>query len=422
MTTGSRQTFEKIIFGIVFVLLILAPLGSAPGLRNTLLVLSALFGVWLWWQERENWDFSLLPLMSWMGFLLLTAAWSWNPSGTLHGVLMEVILPVGGMLAIAVLTRCGWGQAFWLAILLGPPIVALSGVILIGVGGERALFDQALRAGWIVAYPGVGVATTVAVMALPFCIAGILQGDRQLRRFAQLSLVSVVVIAFLSQNRAIWPVAASVAGLQLWLQLRHSGGIKIRQIIVSLVILFSLLLAGWVYTLNTRDVGDVAAKETMGAISRDVRWAAWEVWIDKGLERPLLGFGYGKRNIPAALEAPVSEKLKKIGYGVASHGHNFLLNLWLQSGFLGLVLFLIAMFSIMRYLLVSRRTREGAAGGAVGLGVLVAFLAKNMTDDFYGHAIAIYFWLLLGVAMGLQHVNLKTAVAPLSQPEKSNEC
>jgi hypothetical protein len=34
-------------------------------------------------------------------------------------------------------------------------------------------------------------------------------------------------------------------------------------------------------------------------------------------------------------------------------------------------------------------------------------MAKNMTDDFYRHAIAIYFWLLLGVAIGMQNLNSK---------------
>jgi O-antigen ligase len=417
MTLGNRHLFEKIVFGIVLGLLIVSPLGTVPGLRTTLLVISGLAGIWLCWQERENWDFPLWPLIGWIAFLLISAAWSWNPSGTLRSVLMEVIFPVGGMLAIAVLTRRGWGRPFWIAILLGPIVIAISGIILIAVGGWRALFDQALRAGWVVAYPGVGVATTIAVMALPFCMAGVLHGERQIRRFAQLSLLSIAVIAFLSQNRAIWPVVACVAGFQLWFQFRRSGGIKIRQKIVSLVILFSLLLAGWVYTLNTRDVGDAAAKETVGAISRDVRWAAWAVWIDKGLENPILGFGYGKRNIPSALEAPVSEKLKKIGYGVAGHGHNFLLNLWLQTGFLGLALFLGAMISIIRYLLMSRTSGEGVAGAAIGIGVMVAFMAKNMTDDFYGHAIAIYLWLLLGVAIGLHQLHgqsktLESANAP----------
>jgi O-antigen ligase len=123
----------------------------------------------------------------------------------------------------------------------------------------------------------------------------------------------------------------------------------------------------------------------------------------------MLGFGYGKRQIPGQLESTYRERLEKIGYGVAGHGHNLILNIWLQTGLVGLIAFLALLVAMTRYLLDSLRGSENiSCGGTIGVSVMVALLTKNMTDDFLGQAIAVYFWLLMGVAAGLHHAPRST--------------
>lgn len=404
-TTETSKPLEWTALGVLLVLLLIVPAGITVGLRNSLVTLLAGIGTYLLLRGRCRREPLLVPLAAWVGTALASALWSYGPEETLHRALLEVALPAGAMLAAWHLARRRYGQALWVGVLASPLFVAGAGIGVVALTGTEGLYEHTLRQGWLAAYPGVGVATTVAVLSLPFCLAGFLQAARLLQALSAVSLCAILVIGLISQNRAVWPALALTGGVQALLLLRRRTVPQIppRRLLLGALCCVGILAAGWYFTLNTRSQAQTGVDGTVAVLTHDVRWAAWKIWVEKGTEHPLLGFGYGKRLMQAHLEPGYRERLAAIDHALAGHAHNLLLNVWLQTGILGLAALLTFFVASAKHLLSCRTAGHPSfpVSATIGIGVLVGLLAKNMTDDFLGQALGLYFWLLLGIALGL---------------------
>lgn len=406
MTFVHRLLRSPVFFAATWLLLLLAPLGVATGLRNSLLALVAAFGVLGMLSGPHRIKFPWACSLLWSGFVLGSALWSWSPYGTLKSGLMDVALPLAAMFAAFLLTCWRGARGFLYSIMLAQVLIFATAAGLVMVLGYGAVFETQLHASYFAAYPGVGVATTVAMLAMPFCIAVIFRPENPLLRvLALLALVSIFGSALLSQNRAFWLVAPCIIGLQCALffarrRLRLVAGVKVISLLVATLLIMG---AAAFYSMSLRSASDPAANISLRAqFSQDVRWAAWQVWIARGSENPLLGFGYGKRNIPEHLEPEYRERLDQIGYGVAGHGHNLLLNFWLQTGVVGVFLFLLMVVAwVGHFFRVRAPDGQMTDGAVIGVALIASLFLKNMTDDFYGQAVAVYFWILMGVALGM---------------------
>lgn len=413
MLERFRYPLATCFYASTWLLLLVTPLGVAPGLRNTLLLIVAGFGFYGFLRTPAKARLSWLPLAAWCAFILASAGWSWNPYGTIKSAVMDVLLPVGAMIGALTLTRKEGAQGFGFCIALAQLIIGMTALGLVLASGSEAVFNSELHIGWLSAYPGVGVATTVAVLSMPFSVAGVLQPEARLRIISIASMAAILIIALLSKNRAFWLAAPVVLAVQLLITLVRSNrgrflGAKWLAMICGVA---ALVVAGWLHTTESRMPQNAGIQRGVFSVfSDDVRWSAWRIWIEKGLESPVLGFGYGKRNIPSELEPEYRGSLQEIGFGVAGHGHNLMLNLWLQTGWVGIGLFLLMAGAIVRYLLTGR-TANGAVstGATIGVCLLVALVLKNMTDDFYGQAVAVYFWLLMGIALGMHQSEIERA-------------
>ena len=405
MKTETAKMTERIVLGALLLLLLVAPTGIAVGLRTSLATLLMLIGIYQISRGCCAVPQLLIPLSAWVGIALVSALWSWDPQGTLRSATYDALLPVGAMLAAWHLARHNNGTVLWMGVLTGALLIAIAGVGVIALTGIAGLYEPTLRKGWLAAYPGVGVATTIAVLVLPFCLAGLLQKIRSIRLMSTVSLCAIVVIGLVSQNRAIWPALALTGGIQALLVLRRYPEAKNyqRKLLLGTLFCVVILFVGWYFTLSSRTPDQSGLDGTVVTVTHDVRWAAWKIWAEKGMEHPLLGFGYGKRLIPVHIEPAYREQLAAIGEDLTGHAHNLLLNVWLQMGFLGLAVLLALFIAIARHLLTSEDKESQAPrfNATIGVGVLIGLLAKNMTDDFFGQALALYFWLLMGIALGL---------------------
>ena len=405
MNTKTTKLTEWIAPGALLLLLLVVPAGIAVGLRTSLATLLAFFGLYQVLNGRLSAPHLLIPLSAWVGITVASTLWSWDPQGTLRSATYDAILPVGAMLAAWHLARRKTGTLLWAGVLASPPLVAVAGIGVINLTGIAGLYEPALRKGWLAAYPGVGVSTTIAVLVLPFCLAGLLQSIRSIRVMSAVSLCAIVVIGLVSQNRAVWPALALTGGIQAFLILRRHPEAKKYRRKLELGALFCVLtlFAGWYFTLSSRTPDRSGLEGSVVTVTSDVRWAAWRIWSEKGAEHPLLGFGYGKRLIPIHIEPAYRERLATIGEDLTGHSHNLLLNVWLQTGLFGLAVLLVLFAAISKHLLTNKK--DGCQAylhcETIGIGILIGLLAKNMTDDFFGQALALYFWLLMGIALGL---------------------
>ena len=85
------------------------------------------------------------------------------------------------------------------------------------------------------------------------------------------------------------------------------------------------------------------------------------------------------------------------------HAHNLFVGQILQTGTIGLALFLALLVALCaRFIRYLRHNDDAlAVVGVVGLALIAGFVAKNMTDDFLFRSNAKEFWGLLALLIGI---------------------
>jgi len=122
-----------------------------------------------------------------------------------------------------------------------------------------------------------------------------------------------------------------------------------------------------------------------------------EALRDRIAERPWAGHGYGK-------EILGDELARSLGDATLTHAHNAFASVWLQTGIVGLALF-VAVLALAAWRFAGYvRSRDDALAlvGLVGLAILAGILVKNLTDDFFVRSNARFLWatIALLVAFG----------------------
>ena len=127
----------------------------------------------------------------------------------------------------------------------------------------------------------------------------------------------------------------------------------------------------------------------------------WQANIDMISDRPLFGWGYGNyKRFREPYYAPYPQA------DTDAHAHNTFLQVWVDSGWLGLVAFLALMATVLGkgwwiYRGLSVEPLKSYALGIV-LGI-VGFLIGGLTQHNFGDAeVVIVLWALVGVLMRLE--------------------
>ena len=108
---------------------------------------------------------------------------------------------------------------------------------------------------------------------------------------------------------------------------------------------------------------------------------------DRIAERPLTGHGYGKEILGPELATT-------LGDPTLTHAHNVFASVWLQTGAIGLALFVAVLVAAAWRFAGYARSRDDtlALVGVVGLAILAGVLVKNLTDDFFVRTNARFLW------------------------------
>jgi O-antigen ligase len=91
-----------------------------------------------------------------------------------------------------------------------------------------------------------------------------------------------------------------------------------------------------------------------------------------------------------------------LGNPLLWHAHNLFVGQVLQTGVIGLALFVALLAALCgRFVRYVRRGDDALAViGIVGLALIAGFVAKNLTDDFLFRSNAKEFWALLALLVG----------------------
>ena len=169
---------------------------------------------------------------------------------------------------------------------------------------------------------------------------------------------------------------------------------------------FKLIVAGTGVVLAFAFIASIVAKnerfypndpDLAASVERDLRPRLWAIGWEKWKDAPWLGHGFGRELLDASF---LPETPKGVSHPPITHAHNAFLNIGLQLGIVGVILFggVLAVFA--REYLAALSQPAASALGVIGLALLAGFVTKNLTDDFLHRHNAQVFWALNGMLLG----------------------
>lgn len=188
-----------------------------------------------------------------------------------------------------------------------------------------------------------------------------------------LAAAAVVVLLLLYGGKKAVAIGIAGAGSGAALMIFASGTVKR---------IFTLIL-------NKRD------------ISLNTRAQVWNAVLDMAKKHPVFGYGTGFNNIRQVLHNTYNVK--------QPHAHNIFLEIWLENGILGVVLFaaILLVFAI-NILKLAKSGREQRYIAVTLFASVSGFVLCGMTDClFYGLKPLQYFMLILGISQAVFAFYLK---------------
>jgi O-antigen ligase len=350
-----------------------------------------------------------LPLALWGAMALLSLAWAVRPAYSLREILNEVGYPMITFLVCYAMAADERACRFFGGVLVASFVaIAVVGLYWFGNG-----FDQFADA----PNSSGGHYSTYLVTLLPLLM--VVSVDSAQRRFPANALGPLLLLLLLAGgygagNRAFWvAVILSVLTFARLYALRAPPSrVKVRVLSLAAIVVV-LASVGLVATVHQRAVTGISDRgsavdrppEQVDMPSVDARFPLWAHVVTLIRERPLTGGGFGRG-------AYGKELTEHFANPLLWHGHNLLLNYGLQMGIGGMLVLVVLFGALAREFLRHYRADDTAVSliGLAGVAMLVGFLVKNMTDDFFVRQNSLMFWSVIGLILGFR--NGRTPGAP----------
>ncbi|MFN2644495.1 MAG: O-antigen ligase family protein [Burkholderiales bacterium] len=328
------------------------------------------------------------PWLVWATWAALSLAWSIEPARSLKEWTNEVLYAALALLVCHIAGQAREApRAFLSALALGAALACLSALWAFGSGVE---VESAL--GW---HGGPGDHSAALLTLMP-CAIALLWYARQAQwpRAASVAIAMFIALfvasAYATQNRTIWlAFALEVAGFAAMLAFRRSGEPR-AQLLISLA---ALAVVGASATMTFRVQ---AEREATGAhsMTADPRLSIWPKAFEYVERRPLVGYGFGRGLLRERLP-------DEANHGLAWHAHNLFIDLALQTGLVGLLVFIALLAATfgqgLRF--AADTSPATAACGMALVGVLIGMVTRNMTDVLLVRQNALLFWSVTGVLL-----------------------
>jgi len=373
--------------------LIVLPFPGTVALRLLCLIAAAGVAFAYWWQHPE--DRPAIPCKAawgaWIVIVVASLAYSVDPAYSLGEIKNEL-----GYAMLAFLSFFTVGRDKETIVFLSQAL--LLGFAIIGIWGLLAWFDNARN--WVDGggYGGVGVFSTYIVTILPVLLFLVLRpGTHMPRLFAAVLLVFALLLTGLVTQRATWLVLLlqGIAGVLL-LARKSDWLLTRRQIILTLLALVALGSGAFLVSLLQRGGGtmDSASEHVMA----DPRIRNWPAMIDRVVDHPLAGAGYGRQIMRKAYPDLVPKDATSLW-----HPHNIFLGYGLGMGFPGILAFAALFYCLGRVFwqkLSAGGDREDRLLAICGILLVAGVLARNQFNDFFVRDMALLFWSLAGLFLG----------------------
>jgi O-antigen ligase len=223
----------------------------------------------------------------------------------------------------------------------------------------------------------------------------------RVRSWVALGAMIVVLIADarLTNNRIVWFALLLLVALVpalCALRWRRRARVTGWRWLVPIAGVAVLIAVGFADTLLKRtELNYSPTTPVAEALAEDPRIPLWSHTWDKILERPLTGYGAGKKILAPELR-------RELGDPLLTHAHNVFISQWLQKGAIGLCAFAALLVGLLLQFVRFYRSRDDALAlvGITGIAILSAMVVKNLTDDFLYGAYGRQFLCLMAVLLG----------------------
>ena len=284
-----------------------------------------------------------------------------------------------------------WRLAFNLLALL-PGLLAVRGILY-----DPLIFelDQMRRFGYPLPHPNI--AGYSFAITLPLCFA-LAVGERGRMRALSLLCGGAQLLALIfTYSRGSWlGWWASIFSFSVMLKRWRETWIILT--IVGFLLSFATPLQERLLTL-VRPQTDFSINERMQAIKAGLRL---------GLDHPVLGVGYGRGQLRGGLREQEKKTATEIGH--IAHTHNMYIELFAQTGLLGLGAFLWLLCHALARALSNASRIEGE-GRILQFGIAASWISFAVTAlgdvPFYHHEIRILFFTLLALTYLHSHKTLQ---------------
>jgi putative inorganic carbon (HCO3(-)) transporter len=292
---------------------------------------------------------------------------------------------LGSMHYLMILDFCSdqkrWRVIFHLLALL-PGLVAVRGILYDPLVLE---LDQMRRFDYPLPHPNI--AGYLFAMTLPLCLATAVGERGRMRALSLLSGGAQLLALILTYSRGSW-LGWCASIVSFGVMLKRWREIWVILTMVGLLLTFATPLHQRLFTL-VRPQTDFSIND---------RVQSMEAGLKLGLEHPVLGVGYGRGRLRAGLREQHENAATE--YTHIAHTHNMYVELFAQTGLLGLGTFLwLLCHSLSKTL--SAAGRLDGANRVFQLGIAAAWIAFAVTGlgdvPFYHHEIRILFFTLLAL-------------------------
>ena len=339
----------------------------------------------------------LLFLALWSAWSTASLTWSVNPAYSEEQLVREIAWSLVTVLIFYMAARSLYAWRVLLVTAIGA--FAFYAALALGMATVGGGWDPSR---W---HSGVGPYSTEVVLVAPLLLAFLAPspvGFGRRRRGVLMLLVTLVLMmasARLTENRMVWialaATFATASALAAWRWRTSVPQFRMRWI-APLLLLLCVLGALFVDALHERATADFPPETTIAqTLSEDPRLPLWDHTHARVMTKPWLGFGFGR--------AILADQLKgEMGNPTLWHAHNILVSQWVQTGAVGLLLFIGLLGALMVRFAGFLRSRNDtlACIGVIGIALIVGFVVKNLTDDFLFRSNAKEFWALLALLMG----------------------
>ncbi len=390
------------------VLLAILPLAHVTALRNVFVGIVAVAALahfrFAPWKNVPG----LAQWLIWLAFAAISIGWSALPEASFQSFRTDQFYPFVIFLVSFVLVEAFGGRlAFAIGATVGAVlcVATMAAAVILGTDPDAAAQPGLL--GWLAWRAGAApdANTYIAFIAVPLYRVVVRSRAGWPRWIAALCVGVFAALGFLSESRTlIATLFVSLIGFLMAYGILR-GTLRWKSVL-TIAVLGLIVSAASIEVISrarlpeSRPADRSVAIEMIASDSRPAIWAAYSEFVRR---QPWFGVGLGRSVPPRAYHLDDDRTLLKIDAQAGAHGHNLLLDLVLEVGVVGLVIWLWLHFEMVK--LAWQRARRGGdrekAWAATVVALVLALLVKNSTNDLAVYGNAILFWALMGGTLGL---------------------